>query len=99
MEIARRLISRRRGPWEISYQFRPASWGVGLASESISALVDWFFAHTAEDVLIAVTQEANERPGRLLERTGACLATKFEQYGALQRQYEFHRADRPGPIP
>ncbi|WP_326560904.1 GNAT family N-acetyltransferase [Micromonospora sp. NBC_01796] len=90
-------ISRKRGPWEISYQLRPASWGRGLASEAISALVDWFFANTDEDLLIAVTQDANARSARLLERNGATLATRFEQYGALQRQYEFRRAGQVGP--
>jgi RimJ/RimL family protein N-acetyltransferase len=87
-------LSRKRGPWEISYQLRPASWGMGLASETISALVDWFFATMDEDVLIAVTQDANDRSTRLLERNGATVQHRFEQYGALQRQYEFRRDRR-----
>jgi ribosomal-protein-alanine N-acetyltransferase len=89
-------ISRKRGPWEISYQLRRASWGMGLASEAVPALIDWFFANTDEDILIAVTQDANERSARLLERNGAMLATTFEQYGALQRHYEFLRTARAG---
>jgi ribosomal-protein-alanine N-acetyltransferase len=88
-------ISRKRGPWEISYQLRPASWGTGLASEAINALVDWFFANTDEDILIAVTQDANDRSTRLLERNGATLTKRFEEYGALQRQYEFRRSVLP----
>jgi ribosomal-protein-alanine N-acetyltransferase len=90
-------ISRKRGPWEISYQLRRASWGMGLASETVATLLDWFFANTDEDILIAVTQDANDRSARLLERNGAVLATTFKQYGALQRQYEFRRAGRARP--
>jgi len=85
-------ISRKRGPWEISYQLRPASWGTGLASEAINALVDWFFANTDEDILIAVTQDANHRSTRLLERNCATLTKRFEEYGVLQRQYEFRHS-------
>ncbi|MFY1670353.1 GNAT family N-acetyltransferase [Plantactinospora sp. WMMB334] len=90
-------LSRKRGPWELSYQLRRASWGQGLASEMISSLVDWFFTWMDDDVLIAVTQDANDRSTRLLERNGARLRHRFEQYGALQRWYEFHRDGRHVP--
>jgi RimJ/RimL family protein N-acetyltransferase len=69
---------------------------MGLASEAVPALIDWFFANTDEDILIAVTQDANERSARLLERNGAMLATTFEQYRALQGHYEFLRTARAG---
>ncbi|WP_433531261.1 GNAT family N-acetyltransferase [Micromonospora sp. CA-263727] len=46
-------LSRKRGPWEISYQLsyqlRPSSWGMGLASETLSAVLDWYFATMGED--------------------------------------------------
>ncbi|AVT29405.1 hypothetical protein C6361_07760 [Plantactinospora sp. BC1] len=83
------------GQWEISYQLRPSFWGGGLASAMINALVEWFFSHMEEEILIAVTQDANERSTRLLERTGATFQHRFVQYGALQRQYEFRRTSRP----
>ena len=54
--------------------------------------VDWFFANTDEDILIAVTQDSNHRSTRLLERNGATLTTRFEEYGALQRRYEFRHS-------
>ncbi|GAB3976773.1 GNAT family N-acetyltransferase [Plantactinospora veratri] len=90
-------LARKRGPWEISYQLRPAFWGRGLASATINALVGWFFSQMEEEILIAVTQDANERSTRLLERNGATLQHRFVEYGALQRQYEFRRTSRrPG---
>jgi RimJ/RimL family protein N-acetyltransferase len=67
---------------------------MGLASETIRALVDWFFAAMDDDILIAVTQDANERSTACLERNGATLRHRFEEYGALQRYYEFHRDKR-----
>ena len=65
--------------------------GQGLASEAVHSLVSWFFASMDDDVLIAVTQDSNTPCIRLLERAGAAMAGIFEQYGATQRRYEFHR--------
>ncbi|MFG1928898.1 GNAT family N-acetyltransferase [Cryptosporangium sp. NPDC048952] len=84
-------LRRKRGPWEISYQFDRAHWGLGLASETLEFLVAWFFAATNEDLLIAVTQDGNQRSARVLERGGALLTDTFQQYGAVQRRYEFRR--------
>jgi ribosomal-protein-alanine N-acetyltransferase len=84
-------IARKRGPWEVSYQLRRDCWGLGLAAEALTALTTWFFTTMQEPTLVAVTQDANVRSYRLLERCGAVLTGTFEQYGALQRQYEFHR--------
>ncbi|WP_170323808.1 GNAT family N-acetyltransferase [Cryptosporangium phraense] len=84
-------LRRKRGPWEISYQFDRAYWGLGLASEMLTALVSWFFAATDENLLIAVTQDANRRSAQLLERAGGRSSGTFQQYGAVQRRYEFRR--------
>lgn len=84
-------ISRKRGPWEISFQLRQASWGQGLATEAVTLVIELFFGHTDESVLIAVTQEANVRCSRLLERLGATMTGTFDQYGLTQRRYEFSR--------
>ena len=81
-------FARKRGPWEISYCLRRDRWGKGLAAEATSAALEWFFAATGEDYVIAVTQTANRRSGRLLERLGAHLEGEFEQHGAPQQRYE-----------
>jgi RimJ/RimL family protein N-acetyltransferase len=85
-------LDRKRGadqPMEVSYQLHPDVWGRGLAREALHLVVTWFFTHTDQDRLIAVTQTANQRSRRLLERTGAVPTITFAQYGALQQQYEF----------
>ncbi|MFG1929008.1 GNAT family N-acetyltransferase [Cryptosporangium sp. NPDC048952] len=96
--IGSRDLRRKRGPWEISYQFDRAHWGLGLASETLAVLVAWFFAATDEDLLIAVTQDANRRSARLLERAGALAAGSFRQYDAVQRQYEIRRGSLPASV-
>jgi ribosomal-protein-alanine N-acetyltransferase len=85
-------IVRRRGPWEMDYQLRRDRWGRGLAGAALRLVISWFFAAMDEPVLIAVTQAANERSCRLLERLGARQTETFEEYGDTQRQYEFARA-------
>src|SRR3954452_14601952 len=84
-------IARKRGPWEISYQLDRKSWGHGLAREALELLTAWYFANMDDPTLMAVTRDANERSWKLLERAGATLTATFEQYGFLQRRYEFQR--------
>jgi ribosomal-protein-alanine N-acetyltransferase len=92
-------VARKRGPWEVSYQLRRDCWGLGLAAEALTALTTWFFTTMQEPTLAAITQDANVRSYRLLERCGAVLTGTFEEYGALQRQYEFHhRQCLPGSV-
>jgi ribosomal-protein-alanine N-acetyltransferase len=89
-------LARKRGPWEVSYQLRHVYWGQGLASEAVSLVCAWFFAHTDEDLLIATTQQANDRSRRLLQRLGATQTASFEQYGLEQQRFEFYRpASKP----
>lgn len=85
-------LTRKRGPWEVSYQLRRAYWGVGLGSEAVTLIRAWFFAHTDEDLLIAVTQPANTRSRRLLTHVGAEHVGSFEAYGQMQERYEFRRS-------
>ncbi|GIF01545.1 GNAT family N-acetyltransferase [Paractinoplanes rishiriensis] len=85
-------LARKRGPWEVSYQLRHRYWGRGLAAEAVALVRGWFFAHTEHDLLIATTQQANDRSRRLLERLGAVNVGAFEQYGLVQQRYEFYRS-------
>lgn len=89
-------LSRRRGPWEVSYQLRRMFWGSGLAGEAVELIRDWFFQHTDEAVLTAFTQSANIRSRRLLERIGAVHVGSFELYGLPQERFEFRRATHIG---
>ncbi len=85
-------FARKRGPWEVSFQLRADLWGQGLMSEAMMLALTWFFASQDESVCIAVTQDANTRTRRLLERSGGVLTAEFEQYGLPQLQYEFRPA-------
>lgn len=84
-------FSHRNGPWEINYSLRRDSWGHGLASEAAKAALCWFFNETDEKQVSAVTQAANERSCRLLEKMGAKLTDSFMYREVLQRRYVFER--------
>lgn len=84
-------LARKRGPWEVSFQLRWQCRGNGFALEAVLLIRDWFFQHTAENLLIATTQKANEACRRLLARAGAAFTGTFEQYQLVQERYEFYR--------
>jgi RimJ/RimL family protein N-acetyltransferase len=84
-------LSRGRGELDIAYQFLPEHWGHGFAREAVQMVVDWLWETTDEDVLIAVTQVAHERSRSLLEDLGMRAVAEFEEFGALQKQYELRR--------
>lgn len=87
-------FDQKRGPWEISFQLRRSEWGKGLMSEAVRASREWFFNFNDADVFIAVTQVANERTRRLLERVGGQRVKELEQYGVQQVEYVFDRIAR-----
>lgn len=66
-------FDQKRGPWEVSFQLCRSEWGKGLMREALTAAHDWFFSVNDANQFIAVTQVANERTQRLLERVGAVL--------------------------
>jgi ribosomal-protein-alanine N-acetyltransferase len=81
------LLHPGHGGTEISYQFLSSSWAQGFASEAVRCVMD--YAADAEGIseLIAVTQTANERSCRLLERLGLSAAEQFEEFGEQQTRY------------
>jgi len=84
-------FAQKRGPWEISYQLGKESWGQGFAGEAIKAALQWFFAATGETEVSAVTQTANLRSCRLLERLGASAAEQYDYRGAAVVRYVLSR--------
>lgn len=79
-------LARKCGPCQLSYPFLPrlrqrAVTDKGSRRRRSAFLLGWFFVHTGEDLLIAVTQDSNHRSIRLLERRGAVLTITFEQPG------------------
>ena len=87
-------LGHERDQTEVSYQFLRSAWGQGYATEAVGALIAWTWATRADETLIAVTQSANERSCRLLERLGFTFDRAFEEFDAPQSQY---RIDRPSP--
>jgi ribosomal-protein-alanine N-acetyltransferase len=85
-------FSHRHGPWEINYALQRDSWGHGLASEAIEAALRWFFSETDEQQVSAITQTANARSCRLLEKLGASLTESSAYRGEPVNRYTFQRS-------
>ena len=73
---------------EISYMFFPLFWGRGLACEAALASLDFGFNVLGLSSIIAITQEANEKSCRLLERIGMKHINNLWRFTANQRLYE-----------
>jgi ribosomal-protein-alanine N-acetyltransferase len=81
------LLHPGHGGTEISYQFLPSSWGQGFASEAVRSVMDYAVDSEGITELIAVTQTANDRSRRLLDRLGLTAAEQFEEFGEQQTRY------------
>ncbi|KRE00394.1 GCN5 family acetyltransferase [Bosea sp. Root381] len=55
---------------EIGYRLRREEWGQGLASEGATALVDWGFASSGFEKLVACTLAVNIGSRRVMEKIG-----------------------------
>jgi RimJ/RimL family protein N-acetyltransferase len=85
--------SARDGQAEVSYLFLPEHWGHGYAREAVSAVVTWALQTISPPpVVVAVTQEANERSRHLLESVGMTLIDNFIEFDAPQVMYSIARA-------
>lgn len=73
---------------EISYMFFPQFWGKGFAQESVKSVINYCFQVLNIEKLIAITQEANLRSCRLLEKIGMKHTNSFERFDAIQRKYK-----------
>jgi len=81
------LLHEGHGGTEVSYQFAPDSWGRGFAAEAVGCVVDHAFAAEGIDELLAVTQVANGRSRRLLDRLGFTPVDEFEEFDEPQVRY------------
>jgi ribosomal-protein-alanine N-acetyltransferase len=89
--IGRCSITDGHGEREVGYELLPEWWGRGIATEALTAVLDWAWAHGDEHTLIAVTQTANTSSRRLLVRLGFVFEREFEEFDAMQAQYRLHR--------
>ncbi|MEU0372621.1 GNAT family N-acetyltransferase [Streptomyces sp. NPDC006283] len=81
----------RDGRTEVSYQLLPEYWGHGYGGEAVAAAVDWARSNVTSRVpgVTALTQQANARSRRLLERLGATLVDSFVEWDEPQVLYAF----------
>jgi RimJ/RimL family protein N-acetyltransferase len=78
-------VGRDRGELEVSYQLLPEFVGMGVATEALRALLAWAYRECpGDDHVIAVTQVANRRSRRLLDRLGFTERERFVEYDAAQ---------------
>ena len=84
-------IEDEREDRELSYQFLPEHWGNGYAAEASRAVLDWAWRTTESRSLIAVTQSANVRSLRLLDRLGFVFEKTFIEFDAEQTQLRLTR--------
>lgn len=84
-------FGRWRGVLELSYELLPEHWGGGLAIEAVGVALDWVWANTDDEMVVAVTQTANLRSLDLLDRLGFVADIEFEEFGAAQSQLRLAR--------
>ncbi len=82
---------REREDLEVSYQFVPSVWGQGVAFEAVEAVLAWAWPRNPDASIIAVTQTANERSLRLLDRLGFVAEREFEEFDAPQTLLRLRR--------
>ena len=70
---------------ELAWQFAPAFWGHGYATEAAHAIARWGFERSAHE-MFAVMRPANERAIRLAERLGMQWVGETEKYYDMRLQ-------------
>ena len=76
---------------ELSYEFLPAIWGIGIASEAVQAVVSYAFHSLGLAGVIAETQVSNRASRRLHERIGSRHDRDLERFGEMQAIYLLDR--------
>jgi [ribosomal protein S5]-alanine N-acetyltransferase len=72
---------------EVSYEFLPAYWGKGFATETVLQVLEYALHELRLPRVVAETQIANEKSIRLLERIGMRFDREVERFGAKQAIY------------
>jgi RimJ/RimL family protein N-acetyltransferase len=84
-------ISSAAGELELSFVVLPEYRSQGLAFEAVSTVLTWAWTNLPDDVVVAVTQTANESARRLLARLGFDERDQFSEFGADQTLYALSR--------
>jgi [ribosomal protein S5]-alanine N-acetyltransferase len=81
-------LGRFESETELIYKLFPVFWGRGYATEAAAASLAYGFQTLQLDRIIAVTQEANRRSQRVLEKLGMRHRRTLWKWEAVQRVYE-----------
>ena len=82
--LARRSIYRE---YEIGYFFRPDSWGRGIATETVRALLDFGFHSVSAHRIYALVDPENTPSQRLLARIGFRLEGHFQRDALIRGEW------------
>jgi [ribosomal protein S5]-alanine N-acetyltransferase len=93
------ITLRRMPPFhedlELAWQFSPAFWGNGYATEAARAVAVWAFESSAHE-LFAVMRPANERAEKVARRLGMQWVGETDKYYDLRLQvYRLRPTDVP----
>lgn len=80
----------RTGDRELSYTFLPEHWGHGYATEACIAMLNLASTNACGNPggrVVAVTQTANVRSRRVLEKAGMIVVDSFEEWAEMQTMY------------
>ena len=70
-------FSTRNGDFPcVGYEFAPAYWGHGYATEAVATVVDYLFRQRKEKIVLAFARPGNLPSTRLLERVGFTKTAK-----------------------
>lgn len=76
---------------EISYEFAPKWWGLGLANEALSEVINYAFNKDKLLKLIAITQSKNTKSVALLKKNGMELVQTKIMFDEEQSIFEMTR--------
>ncbi|GCE30113.1 hypothetical protein KDA_55970 [Dictyobacter alpinus] len=76
---------------ELSYEFYPAFWGKGIATEAAQTCLTQGFEQLGLERILVITQEANTASCRLAEKLGMRKIDRRWEWEAWQSIYELTR--------
>ncbi|MBN9287240.1 MAG: hypothetical protein BGO43_15200 [Gammaproteobacteria bacterium 39-13] len=86
------LLHSQEG-FELVYMYFPPWWRKGLAFDAAKAVLKFGVNELKLERIIAITQEANEKSCKMLERLGMRLLRKEERFKNIQRVYVLQKDD------
>lgn len=77
------LMMPDRDAYHIGYALMPWAQGRGWAKELVKAGIEWFFSHSTQTILYAITEQLNAASVAVLQKTGFSFLETIEQRDIL----------------